>query len=236
MPPDVRALEIFVADSTEFSGSSGVALTAVAAVARFSALQGFGSPCESPRFGKLLRGICLTHSKAAKPKNPFTPAHIVSFMNLARSGTLHKWRAALPLALCFQQLLQGAECFDLNGSNVTQHADFFRVKVETSKNHPLGFSFRVKFDRERPNCFGVFMAYFIDVMGIKLGDPKLFFACKLTQTGGILQAAAAEKVASSTMRNACKLLIVAAGLDPATYATHSSKRGGGLGGHEEGAV
>jgi hypothetical protein len=111
---------------------------------------------------------------------------------------------------------------------VTQHADFFRIKVETLKNHPLGFSFRVKFNRERPNCVGVFMADFIDVMGIKLGDPKSFFACKLTQSGGILQAAAVEKVASSTMRNACKLLIVAAGLDPATYATHSSKRGGAL--------
>jgi hypothetical protein len=98
MPPDIRALEIFVADSAEHSGSSGVALTAVAAVAHFSALQGFGSPCEFPRFGKLLRGICLTHGKAAKPKNPFTPAHIISFMNLARSGTLREWRAALPLA------------------------------------------------------------------------------------------------------------------------------------------
>jgi hypothetical protein len=105
MPPDVRALEIFVADSAELLGSSGVALTAVAAVAHFSALQGFGSPCEFPRFGKLLRGIRLTHGKAAKPKNPFTPAHIISFMNLAQSGTLREWRAALPLALCFQQLL-----------------------------------------------------------------------------------------------------------------------------------
>jgi hypothetical protein len=43
-----------------------------------------------------------------------------------------------------------------------------------------------------------------------------------------LQAAAAEQVGSSTKLNACKLLIVAAGLDPATYATHSSKRGGAL--------
>jgi hypothetical protein len=111
---------------------------------------------------------------------------------------------------------------------VTQHADFFRIKVETLKNHPLGFSFRVKFNRERPNCVGVFMADFIDVMGIKLGDPKSFFSCYFTPSGGILQAAAVEKVASSTMRNACKLLIVAAGLDPNRYATHSSKRGGAL--------
>jgi hypothetical protein len=30
------------------------------------------------------------------------------------------------------------------------------------------------------------------------------------------------------MRNACKLLIVAAGLNPVYFATHSSKRGGTL--------
>jgi hypothetical protein len=67
MLPEVRALEIFITDSAEFSGSSGVALTAVAPVAHFCALQGFGLPCEFPRFGKLLQGICLTHGKAAKP-------------------------------------------------------------------------------------------------------------------------------------------------------------------------
>jgi hypothetical protein len=74
MPPEVRALEIFIVDSAEFSGSSGVALTAAAAVAHFCALQGYGSPCEFPRFGKLLRGIRLTHGKAAKAKEPFTPS------------------------------------------------------------------------------------------------------------------------------------------------------------------
>jgi hypothetical protein len=175
MPPEVRALEIFIVDSAEFSGSSGVALTAAAAVAHFCALQGFGSPCDFPRFGKLLRGIRLTHSKA--------------FMDLARKGTLREWRGALPLALCFQQLLRGIECFDLNGSNVSQHADFFRVTVETSKNHPEGFSFRVKIHNHRPNCVGRFMANFIETMGIKLGDDKSFFACQLTQTGGVLKAA-----------------------------------------------
>jgi hypothetical protein len=84
------------------------------------------------------------HGKAAKPKDLFTQAHIVLFMNLAWSGTLRQWRAALPLALCFKQLLRGVECFDLKGLNVTQHADFFCVKVETSKNHPERFLFRVK--------------------------------------------------------------------------------------------
>jgi hypothetical protein len=91
MPPEVRALEIFIVDSAEFFGSSGVALTAAAAVAHFCALS--GSPCEFPRFGKLLRGIRLKHGKPAKAKEPFTPAHIVTFMNLARKSTLREWRA-----------------------------------------------------------------------------------------------------------------------------------------------
>jgi hypothetical protein len=161
MPPDVRALEIFIADSAEFSGSSGVALTAAAAISHFSALQRFGSPCEFPRFNKMLRGIRLTHGKAAKPKEPFTPGHIITFMNLARKGTLREWRAALPLALCFQQLLRGVECFNLNGSNVFHRKDFFPVTVETSKNHPKGFTFRVKVEDGRPSCVGVFMSNFI---------------------------------------------------------------------------
>jgi hypothetical protein len=197
-------------------------------VAQFCALQGFGSPCDFPRFGKLLRGIRLTHGKAAKAKEPFTPAHIVTFMDLARKGTFREWRAALPLALCFQQLLQGVECFDLNGSKVSQHVDFFRVTVEMSKNHPEGFSFWVKIDNDRSNCVGRFMANFIETMGIKLGDDKSFFACQLAQTGGLLRAAPTCKVASLTMRNASKLLIVAAGLNPVSFATHSSKRGGRL--------
>jgi hypothetical protein len=65
-------------------------------------------------------------------------------------------------------------------------------------------------------------------MGITLGDSKSYFACKLTKAGGTLKAAASEKVASSTMRSSCKLLIIAAGLNASSFATHSSKRGGTL--------
>jgi hypothetical protein len=90
---------IFIVDSAEFSGSSGVALTAAAAVAHFCALQGFGSPCDFPRFGKLLRGIRLTHGKAAKAKEPFTPEHIVTFMDLAQKGTLRVEGGAPPGAV-----------------------------------------------------------------------------------------------------------------------------------------
>jgi hypothetical protein len=44
MPPDMRALEIFVVDTAELSGSCGVASSAAAAVAHFCALEGFPSP------------------------------------------------------------------------------------------------------------------------------------------------------------------------------------------------
>jgi hypothetical protein len=65
-------------------------------------------------------------------------------------------------------------------------------------------------------------------MGISLGDPKSFFACRISKSGGVIKAVSLEKVAMSTMRGCCKDLIVAAGLDPTEYATHSSKRGGTL--------
>jgi hypothetical protein len=72
------------------------------------------------------------------------------------------------------------------------------------------------------------MADFIKMMGIKLSDDKSFFACQLTQTGGVLRAAPTCKVALLTMRNACKLLIVTAVLNPVSFTTHLSKRGGTL--------
>jgi hypothetical protein len=119
---------------------------------------------------------------------------------------------------------------------VTQHADFFRIKVKTSKNHPLGFSFRVKFDRERLNCVGVFMADFINVMGIKLGDPKSFLACKLTQSGGILQAAAVEKGGFIHHAHCMQVAHSRGWVGPRHVRDALFKEGRGLGGHEEGAV
>jgi hypothetical protein len=105
------------------------------------------------------------------------------FMDLARSGTLPEWRAAFPLVLCFQQLLRGAECFDLCGENVTWHDGYFRVKVLTAKNHPDGIGFKVPINSsgERPYCVGGFIEEFIKVMGIKLGVKESFFACKLVR-------------------------------------------------------
>jgi hypothetical protein len=136
MPPEVRALEIFIADTAKLSGSAGVATTAAAAVTHFCALEGFVSPFGCPRFGKILRGIRSSFGKAVTPRKPFLLEHIVSFMLLARRGTLREWRSALPLVLCYQQLLRGAECFDLNGSRIERLLAFFWVEIATSKNHP----------------------------------------------------------------------------------------------------
>jgi hypothetical protein len=128
-------------------------------------------------------------------------------MKAARVGSLLDWRAALPLALCYQQLLRGAECFDLCGANVVRQPDCFVVEVESAMNNLDGFSFKVPIDPARPSCVGQFMTDFIMKAGIILGDKNSFFAFKVSQVKEILKTVPATKVGSSTMRAACKRLI-----------------------------
>jgi integrase len=194
----------------------------------FCNLEGFPSPFSTPRFSKILRGVKNYYSKPVRPKKPFTRVDIIRFMDLARAGNLMDWRAAFPTALCYQQLLRGAECFDLNGSNVVRGRNAFQVVVETSKNHPEGLEFSVPIDRERPSCVGRFMEDYVAKMGIRLGNPCSFFACKVAKTMGVWSAIPSVRVIDSKMRAACKRLIKASGLDPGDYATHSCKRGAAL--------
>jgi hypothetical protein len=107
MPPEMRGLDIFLVDSADLSGSAGVANSTAAAMAHFCALEGYHSPFTSPRFAKILRAICLSHGKVAKPRMPFNKGHITKFMDTARAGSILDWRVALPMARCFQQLLRG---------------------------------------------------------------------------------------------------------------------------------
>jgi hypothetical protein len=237
MPPDMRGLEIYIADLAEISGSAGVANLAAASVAHFCACEGFPSPFTTPRLAKLMRGIRLTYGKAAKPKKPFTLEHILGFMQLARnSGSVADWRAAFPLVLCFQQLLRGGECFNLTGGNISRLADRYPVVVKTAKNHPDGFTFEIPIDYDRPTCVGQFMEEYIAKMGVRLGDYNSFFACKLLKLRGMLTAQSSSRVGDSTMRAACKALIVGAGLDLKEFATHSSRRGGALAASRAGAT
>jgi hypothetical protein len=180
MSPEVRALEIFIVNTSELSGSAVVATTAAAAVAHFCAREGIVSPFGCLRFGKILRGIKNTHGKAARPRKPFSRDPILKFILLARRGSLKEWRAALPLALCFQQLLGGGRVLRHHWSNVERMPGFFRVEVKMSKNHPEGFNFRVPVNEACPNCVGVFLSDYITVMGIKLGNEKSLFACKIS--------------------------------------------------------
>jgi hypothetical protein len=157
--------------------------------------------------------------KAARPKKPFLREHIVAFMSQ-------------PLALCCQQLLRGAERFELNGSNVIRHPNFFMVEVDSSKNIPDGFSFKLHVKPERPHCVRMFLADYVARMGVLLGDN--LFACKIRQTKGVLSAVPSSKVTNSTMRSACKKLIKAVGMDSSEYASHSCKRGAALAALEAG--
>jgi hypothetical protein len=182
MPLDMQALEVFLVDSAELSGSLGVTNSTAAAVAHFSAFKGFLSLFSTPRFSKIMRAVKLTFGRPSKPKKPFTRDHIVRFMELARCGLLLDWRAALPLALCYQQLLRGAKCFELNRFNVVRHPDFVLVEVELAKNNPDGFSFKIPVDGGRASCVGQFLADFIVKMGIVVGNPKSFFPNQLPGT------------------------------------------------------
>jgi hypothetical protein len=190
MPPEMRALEIFIVDTADLAGSAGVANST--------------TPFTTPRFMKIFRAIRLTHSKQVRPKKPFMWEHVIEFMKAAQVGSLLDWRAALPLALCYQQLLRRAECFDLDGSNVVRHPGFFSVQVQSSKNIPEGFDFKVIVDRDRPHCVGQFMADFIVKTGIVLGDGDSY---KILAVKGVLTAVPKVKVVNSTMRAACKRLI-----------------------------
>jgi hypothetical protein len=97
---------------------------------------------------------------------------------------------------------------------VVRQPDCFVFEVESAKNNPYGFSFKVPINPARPSCVGQFMADFIVKAGIIIGDKNSFFAFKVSQVKGILKAVPATKVGSSTMRAACKRLIAAVGLDP----------------------
>jgi hypothetical protein len=222
----MRGLEIFLVDSADLSGSAGVANLTAAAVAHFCALEGYHSPFTFPRFSKILRAIRQSHGKAAKPRMPFNKGHITKFMDTARAGTILDWRAALPMALCFQQLLRGAECFGLTGANVTRHFYYFIVEVVEAKNNPEGFGFKVPIDPLRTHCVGQFLAYYFVKMGLVLGDSASFFACKVSKVRGITRSTASVKVANSTMRAGCKRLIEAVGLDSTRYASNSCYGGG----------
>jgi hypothetical protein len=145
---------------------------------------------------KILRGVKAAFGRAARQKKPFLREHIVSFMSHAKGGLLLDWRAALPLALCYQQLLR--ECFELIGSNVVRHPNFFMVEVNSSKNIPDGFCFNLHIEQERPHCIRMFLADYVARMGVILGD-KDSFACKIGQTKGVLSAVPSSKVTNSTM-------------------------------------
>jgi hypothetical protein len=211
-----------------------VANSTAAAVAHFCALEDFSTPFTTQRFTKIFRAIRLTHSKQVRPEKLFMREHMIEFMKAARVGSLLDWRAALPLALCYQQLLRGAECFDLDGSNVVRHPGFFSVQVQSSKNIPERFDFKVIVDGDHSHCVGQFITDYIVKMGIVLGDGESHFACKISSVKGVLTAVPKVKVVNSTMLAACKRLIEAVGLNSSDYASHSCKQGAALAAMEAG--
>jgi hypothetical protein len=119
-------------------------------------------------------------------------------------------------------------------TNVVRHPGFFSVQVQSSKNIPEGFDFKVLVDWDRPHCVGQFVADFIVKMGIVLGDGDSYFACKISAVKGVLTEVPKVKVVNSTMRATCKGLKEAGGLNSSDYASHLCKRGPALAAMEAG--
>jgi hypothetical protein len=102
----------------------------------------------------------------------------------------------------------------LKGSNIVRHPEYFLIEVESAKNNPDGFSFKVLVDARRSNCVGQFLADFLVRMGIVLGNKKSFISCKISTAKGMMKAVPLVRVGDSTMRAACKRLIGAVGWIP----------------------
>jgi hypothetical protein len=86
----------------------------------------------------------------------------------------------------------------------------------------------VLIDPLRNHWVGKFLADYIVQMGVVLRDLASFFACKVAKVRGITRSTASVKVANSMMRDGCKRLIEAVGLDSTRYASHSCKMGAAL--------
>jgi hypothetical protein len=102
LPPDMRALEIFVSDTGELSGSAGVVNSLAAAVAHFWAGIFLYSRC--PGFQRFFAEARILSGRQPSPSGLFEGAHH-DVHGLGKGGSLLGWRAALPLALCYQELL-----------------------------------------------------------------------------------------------------------------------------------
>jgi hypothetical protein len=74
VPPDMRALEIFIVNCAELAGSGGVANSTVAVVAHFTALEGWPAPCMTPRLSKILWEFATPMVRPPSRRNLFLGA------------------------------------------------------------------------------------------------------------------------------------------------------------------
>ena len=106
----------------------------------------------------------------------------------------------------------------MRGSDVHRSESRILFRVGRAKNQPEGYSFVVE---NRPQAlvdvFGLVCQY-LDTAGIQAGSEDHFFMCQAKKPH--------EQVALSTMHADAKRLVVAVGLDPKKFGTHSAKRGG----------
>jgi hypothetical protein len=137
LPPDEYAVEQYICDRADLTGSMSAVNASVFAINHYCSRNKFVSSLQSPYFALVLRGIGNKIKKLPVPREPFSAGHIRSLMDLARGSQddLRVWRGVYPLVACFQQLMRGEEAYGLTGANVVLEEGVIKLINVKAKNH-----------------------------------------------------------------------------------------------------
>jgi hypothetical protein len=117
------------------------------------------------------------------------------------------------------------------------HLQYPAVKDRQSRVRVLFFCHLEDFVSvsDYPYSPGAFILEFLKLIGLEPGATG-FLSCKIGRSKGIQYARPKEQVSSGTARIGVKALIMAVGLDPSKYTTHSARRGAAVAAASAGAT
>jgi hypothetical protein len=224
LPPDERVVEAFLILVLAPKKSVAVIDAFSAAMNWFCGRAGLETPLSGRKLSLIVRGMKCEFKTAVRPRLPFTRKHVRRFMDAARrSESLKTWRAAVILALSFQEFLRFSEAAFLRLEDLEVDKDGVHFRVKKAKNHRTGFEGCVPVRRDNPYCVGNFVLEFMEKW-VKWSPGMSGALCSKIVDAG--KRFSLKQCSYSVLHNACKDIIVEVGLDPNLYSTHSAKRGG----------
>jgi hypothetical protein len=217
-PPRPANLEDYMTSEVALRGSIAVIDLVLASFNWHCAEVGYNSPFLNKRIVLIVKGVKRLLCKPTVPRLPFLRLHIRRFIRFSR-GSFRHWIAAVVLATCFADFLCFSEVLNVCLEDLTLSESDLRFRVRKAKNHRLGFD--VCLPVSDPKGVGAFVLNFLRC-GIKWKPGKTgFLCCQLKGAKFRPQI----PISYSALHSSCKNLIVAVGLDPSKYSTHSAKRG-----------